>query len=85
MHDTVRLERRGVPTAVIVTAAFVQEAETQRAALGADGVEPVVVTHPLSTLSEDEIEDRAQEAAAQLEGVLTRPAAEPPPPEAGRP
>ena len=83
MHDTARLEQRGVPTAVIVTAAFVEEAEVQRAALGADDLEPVVITHPLSTLSEEEIEDRAQEAASQLERVLTsRPA---PPPSAPRP
>ena len=74
MHDTARLEQRGIPAAVIVTAAFLGEAETQRAALGADGLEPVVITHPLSTLSEDEIADRAREAAAQLDRVLTRPA-----------
>ena len=74
MHDTARLEQRGIPAAVIVTAAFLGEAETQRAALGADGIEPVVITHPLSTLSEDEIADRAREAAAQLDRVLTRPA-----------
>lgn len=72
MHDTARLEQRGVPTAVIVTAAFVEEAEVQRAALGADDLEPVVITHPLSTLSEEEIEERAREAAPQLERVLTR-------------
>ncbi len=72
MHDTARLEQRGVPTAVIVTAAFVEEAEVQRAALGADDLEPVVITHPLSTLSEEEIEARAREAAPQLERVLTR-------------
>ena len=71
MHDTARLEQRGVPTAVIVTAAFVEEAEVQRAALGADDLEPVVITHPLSTLSEEEIADRAKEAAPQLERVLT--------------
>ena len=73
MHDTVRLEQRGVPTAVVVTAAFLEEAEVQRAALGADDLDPVVITHPLSTLSEEGIEDRAREAAAQLERVLTRP------------
>ena len=76
MHDTAGLERRGVPTAVIVTAAFVREAEVQRAALGAGDLEPVVITHPLSTLSEEEIEDRAREAAPQIERVLTR---QPPP------
>ena len=79
MHDTARLEKRGIPTAVIVTAAFLEEAEVQRAALGADDLEPVVITHPLSTLSEDEIEDRAKEAAPQLERVLTRPSASPAP------
>lgn len=73
MHDTVRLEQRGVPTAVVVTAAFLEEAEVQRAALGADDLDPVVITHPLSTLSEEGIEDRAREAAAQFERVLTRP------------
>ena len=75
MHDTARLEKRGIPTAVIVTASFLQEAEVQRAALGADDLQPVVITHPLSTLSEDEIQDRAREAAEQLERVLTRPSA----------
>ena len=77
MHDTARLEKRGIPTAVIVTAAFLEEAEVQRAALGADDLQPVVITHPLSTLSEDEIQDRAREAAEQLERVLTRPSAPP--------
>ena len=72
MHDTARLEQRGIPTAVIVTAAFLEEAEVQRAALGADDLEPVVITHPLSTLSDEELQDRAKEAAAQLERVLTR-------------
>ena len=79
MHDTARLEQRGVPTAVIVTAAFVEEAEVQRAALGADDLEPVVITHPLSTLSEEEIQDRAKEAAPQLERVLTRQSGSPEP------
>ena len=79
MHDTAKLEQRGVPAAVIVTAAFVREAEVQRAALGAGDLEPVVITHPLSTLSEDEIAARAQEAAPQIERVLTRR----PPPQHG--
>jgi hypothetical protein len=34
MHDTVMLEAKGRPTAVIVTSEFVLEAETQRDALG---------------------------------------------------
>ena len=67
------MEVRGVPTAVIITAAFAREAEVQRAALGADRLEPAVITHPLSTLSEDEIQARAEEAVQQIQTVLTVP------------
>ena len=37
----------------------------QRAALGMDDLKPVVITHPLSTLSDEEIGARAADAAAQ--------------------
>ena len=45
----------GLPTAVVVTEAFVHEAEVQRAALGMDGLRPVVIQHPVSTLTDEEI------------------------------
>lgn len=63
MHDGVELERRGRPTAVVITEAFEHEAEVQRRALGMDGLAPVVIAHPLSTLTDDEIEARAARAA----------------------
>jgi hypothetical protein len=65
MHDAVSLEAHGLPTAVVVTTEFVHEAHVQRAALGADALEPVVIAHPLSTLSDEQIAARAEEAAAQ--------------------
>ena len=37
----------------------------QRAALGMEHLAPVVIDHPLSTLSDEEIDKRAQQAAAQ--------------------
>ncbi len=69
MHDGVSLEALGVPTAVVVTTTFVREAEVQRAALGMADLEPVVITHPLSTLTDAEIEGRAREAVAQITKV----------------
>ena len=42
----------------------------QRVALGADPLEPVIITHPLSTLSDDEIQARAEEAAPQIQRAL---------------
>ena len=65
------LERRGRPTAVVVTDAFVHEADIQRAALRLSTLEPVVIAHPLSTLSDQEIEARAAQAVTQIARVLT--------------
>jgi hypothetical protein len=55
----------GRPTAVIVTTEFLHEAEVQRDALGMHDLAAVVIEHPLSTLTDAEIESRAQEAAGQ--------------------
>jgi hypothetical protein len=56
----------GVPTAMIVTTVFLHEAKVQREALGMTTLEPVVVAHPLSTLSNEQLEERAAEALDQV-------------------
>jgi hypothetical protein len=61
------LESLGIPAAVIVTSDFVREAEVQRAALGMSALAPVVIQHPLSSLTDEEIGARAAQA---LPGVL---------------
>jgi len=67
MHDSVMLESAGRPTAVIVTSEFVLEAETQRDALGMTGLEPVVITHPLSSLTDQEIARRVEQVLPKIE------------------
>jgi len=62
MHDSICLEELGVPTAVIVTDEFLREAKAQCDALGLPKMEPVVIDHPLSTLSLYEINERAGQA-----------------------
>ena len=69
MHDTVMLESRGCPTAVIVTSEFALEAETQRDALGMMGLDAVVIAHPLSSLTDEEIGRRIEQALPQIERV----------------
>jgi hypothetical protein len=69
MHDTVMLEAKGRPTAVIVTSEFLLEAETQRDALGMAGLHAVVITHPLSSLTDEEIGQRIEQALPQIERV----------------
>lgn len=70
MHDGFSLESLGVPTAVIVTTEFLHEARVQREALGMTGLVPVVIQHPLSSLSDEEIRGRAAQAVEQVIGVL---------------
>jgi hypothetical protein len=65
MHDGIGLETLDRPAAVVVTTEFRREAELQRAALGMDALVPVVIQHPLSTLTDAEIDARAADAAAQ--------------------
>lgn len=48
-----------------MTREFVHEAEVQRAALGMPDLLPVVIDHPLSTISDSEIAARAAQAAEQ--------------------
>jgi hypothetical protein len=55
----------GRPTAVVVTTEFLHEAEVQRDALGMSDLVPVVIDHPLSTLTEAEIDQRVKQAVRQ--------------------
>jgi hypothetical protein len=77
MHDAMSLESLGVPTAVIVTREFVHEAKLQRAALGMDALVPVVIEHPLSSLSDAEILARALAALPQVKDVWAGKQADP--------
>ena len=50
---------------MVVTTEFLHEANMQRDALGMPDLAPVVIDHPLSTLSDAEIAQRAEQTAAQ--------------------
>jgi len=50
---------------MVVTTEFRHEAEVQRDALGMPDLVPVVIDHPLSTLTGAEIDARAAQAAEQ--------------------
>jgi len=56
-----------------VTTEFLHEAEVQRDALGLPELVPVVIEHPLSTLTDEEIEKRAQQAAIQAVTIWLGP------------
>ena len=67
MHDAVMLETAGRPTAAVVTSEFLREADTQRDALGMSGLAAVVIDHPLSSLTDEEIGRRIDQALPEIE------------------
>ena len=44
--------------------------EKVKAALGMTGLEPVIVDHPLSSCTDDEVRHRARQAAEQIKRLL---------------
>ena len=75
VHDVIRLERLGIPTAAVGTEPFVDEALQQAALLGMPGYRLVFVPHPVQLLDEAGVRRRADEALAR---VLDRLLAHPP-------
>ena len=75
MHDSIIGERLGLPSVGIMTAKFVSAAELMARALGAEGYRFVVVEHPISSASAEDLADRARRAAAECAALLCAPAA----------
>jgi hypothetical protein len=69
IRDAVALEQRGTPTAVVVTTEFVRETELQRRALGMDELLPIIIRHPVSSITDAEIAERVEQICAQAPAV----------------
>jgi hypothetical protein len=69
VHDTVDLEGRGVPSVFVATTEFVDGAEAQARALGADPA-AVYVPHPIQDRSDDELREIAEGALAAVVAAL---------------
>jgi hypothetical protein len=74
VHDVVRLEERGIPTAAVGTEPFVDEALQQARALGMPDYRMVLVEHPIQLLTMDEVHARADRAFDAIVAHLTAPA-----------
>ena len=64
-------ELLGVPSVAVMTEQFVSAAELMGQVLGADGYRFVVIPHPISSASLEELADRARIAAAACQEQLT--------------
>jgi hypothetical protein len=69
VHDAVRLERRGIPTAVVGTEPFIDEAIEQAHVLGMPDLRIVTVPHPVQLLTREQVEELADRA---LDEVVAR-------------
>jgi hypothetical protein len=75
LHDSIIGERLGLPSAGIMTSNFVSAAELMARALGAEGYRFVVIEHPISSASAQDLAERARRAAAECAALLCAPAA----------
>jgi hypothetical protein len=55
LHDSIAAERQGVPAIAVMTERFVSAAELMCRALGVPDYRFVVVGHPISSASDDEL------------------------------
>ncbi len=71
VHDVVRLERRGIPTAAVGTEPFADEALAQARVLGMPDVRMVFVPHPVQLLADAELAALADAAVGEIVARLT--------------
>jgi hypothetical protein len=71
VHDAVRLERRGIPTAVVGTEPFIDEALEQARVLGMPDLRIVTVEHPVQLLTHEQVGELADRALAEVVARLT--------------
>ena len=64
------MERLGIPTASIITSVFLPTAKAMTRMMGVPDYEFVVAEHPLSSLTDDECDDRAAQIADKVESIL---------------
>ena len=69
MHDTVNVEAAGIPMVFVASTEFVDAAEAQSAALGADPAR-VFVPHPIQDRTDDELRELADGAIDALVAAL---------------
>ena len=69
IRDSIALEKLGVPAAAIITTEFERETELTRTALGMRGLIPVVIDHPVSSITQAEVKSRAAKVAQQAPQV----------------
>ena len=69
IRDSIVLEKLGIPSAAIITTEFVRETELTRQAVGMKALEPVVIAHPVSSITDEEVLLRVAQIRVQAPEV----------------
>ena len=69
IRDAIALEDLGIPAAPIITTEFVNETRLTRAAVGMPDLRPVVIDHPVSSITDAEVAARVAVIAEQAQEV----------------
>jgi hypothetical protein len=70
VHDGIEMEKLGIPTASIVTHVFINTANAMTRMMGVPDFQYVVAQHPLSSLTDEEVKERAAQLAPEVERIL---------------
>ena len=71
VHDVIRLEKLGIPTAAVATDAFFDEATVQARLLAMPDYAMIWLPHPVTVVEEEGIRRLAREAASRIVARLT--------------
>jgi hypothetical protein len=71
VHDGIHLDRAGIPAATICTDHFVNTAQATATVWGVPDYPVIYMPHPLSALSDADIQHQAQRLLGQAISVLT--------------
>jgi len=71
LHDTLKLERLGLPAVPVATHEFMTAARAQAAALGRPEFDAVYVPHPIQDQTKKEIEAKADAVLEEITARLT--------------
>ncbi len=69
IRDSIALEDRGIPAAPVITTEFVNETRLTRVAVGMPDLRPVVIDHPVSSITDGEVRARVAVIATQAQEV----------------
>lgn len=73
--NAIELEKRGIPTMLVATPPFTEAVRTSAELRGMPSIQWAIVDHPVASLKDDELRQRAVEAVRQFPRLMLAPVA----------